>query len=364
MKILQVVGARPNFMKIAPIIREMSRFPEHFEQVLVHTGQHYEAHMSQIFFEELGMPMPNINLEVGSGSHAWQTAQIMLRFEPVVLEYKPDWVIVPGDVNSTIACALVCCKLGIKVAHLEAGLRSFDRTMPEEINRLLTDQIADLLFTPSLDANENLFREGVSPEKVYFVGNAMIDTLIRLLPKAEKRWPVLQEAMGLNRYLLVTLHRPSNVDDSETLSEIMAGLSEISQNFPVVFPVHPRTRQRINDNKLWPGTNRNLQLIEPLGYIDFLSLEANASLVLTDSGGVQEETTYLGVTCLTARPNTERPVTIYQGTNRLVASRKEPLVLEVSRLLANQETASRVPELWDGKTAGRIVGIFQALGDN
>ena len=246
MKVIHVVGARPNFVKIAPIMREMARYPRVFEQILVHTGQHYDANMSRVFFDELGLPKPDVNLEVGSGSHAWQTAQVMLRFEPVALDYRPDWVIVVGDVNSTLACALVCGKLGIPVAHVEAGLRSFDRTMPEEINRLLTDQTADLLFTPSRDANENLSQEGIAPEKVHMVGNVMIDTLVQLLPKAKQRWPSLCERFGLDRYVLVTLHRPTNVDDSNTLGGIMAALAEISQEIPVLFPVHPRTRQRIS----------------------------------------------------------------------------------------------------------------------
>src|SRR5882724_2440258 len=255
-RILHIVGARPNFMKVAPIMWEMAKYPQDFAQLLLHTGQHYDANMSQVFLDELELPHPEVNLEVGSGSHAWQTAQVMLRFEPVVLDYKPDWVIVVGDVNSTLACALVCSKLAIPVAHVEAGLRSFDRTMPEEINRLLTDQIADLLLTPSPEANENLLAEGITPEKIHFVGNVMIDTLIRLLPKAEQRWPALSARLARNRYVLVTLHRPSNVDEADTLTEIMAALTEISREIPVLFPVHPRTRQRIADSGLQPRTDR------------------------------------------------------------------------------------------------------------
>jgi UDP-N-acetylglucosamine 2-epimerase (non-hydrolysing) len=353
-RILFVVGARPNFMKVAPIIREMRKMPRDFDPVLVHTGQHYDANMSQVFFDELGLPRPDVNLEVGSGSNSWQTAQIMLRFEPVVLDYKPDWVVVVGDVNSTLACALVSSKVGARVAHVEAGLRSFDLTMPEEINRLLTDQIADLLFTPSPDANENLLREGIREEKIRLVGNVMIDTLVRLLPKARERWPGLIERFGLERYVLVTLHRPSNVDDSKTLSEIMAALTELSQKTPVLFPVHPRTHQRIAESGLKPAT-RNLQLIEPLGYLDFLALEARADLVLTDSGGVQEETTYLGVPCLTARPNTERPVTVTSGTNRLVESKQQALVAAAFAALNGNWKQGSVPELWDGMAAQRIV---------
>ncbi len=353
-RILHIVGARPNFMKMAPIIHEMARYPNEFEQILVHTGQHYDANMSQVFFEELEMPWPDVNLEVGSGSHAQQTALIMQRFEPVVLDYKPDWVLVPGDVNSTVACALVASKLGVKVAHVEAGLRSFDRTMPEEINRVVTDHLADLLFTTEPSGNDNLRNEGIPPEKICFVGNTMIDTLVRLLPKAEARWPGLQERFGLERYVLVTLHRPSNVDDLATLNEIMTALIEIGRQIPVIFPVHPRTRQRIASLDLGQSTER-LILVEPMGYLDFLALEAHASLVLTDSGGVQEETTYLGVPCLTARSNTERPVTIRQGTNRLVASRAADLVKAAQEALAmGGATAAVKLELWDGYAAARV----------
>ena len=315
-----------------------------------------------MFFDELELPRPDVNLEVGSGSHAQQTALIMQRFEPVVLDYQPDWVIVPGDVNSTVACALVASKLGVKVAHVEAGLRSFDRTMPEEINRVVTDHLADLLFTTEPSGNENLRREGIPEEKIRFVGNTMIDTLVRLLPKAEARWPGLRERLGLDgRYVLVTLHRPSNVDDLATLREIMTALMEISREVPVVFPVHPRTRQRIAALGLAGPQSAiaNLTFLEPLGYLDFLALEAHAGLVLTDSGGVQEETTYLGVPCLTARPNTERPVTITQGTNRLVASAAAELRIAAQAALAEptMRDVSR-PERWDGNAAGRIALAF------
>ena len=362
MKILHVVGARPNFMKIAPIMHEMAKHPTKFEQILVHTGQHYDANMSQVFFEELELPRPDVNLEVGSGSHAQQTALIMQRFEPVLRDYKPDWVLVPGDVNSTVACALVASKLGVKVAHVEAGLRSFDRTMPEEINRVLTDHLADLLFTTEPSGNENLRREGIPEEKIRFVGNTMIDTLVRLLPKAEARWPGLRARFGLNdRYVLVTLHRPSNVDDPATLREIMAALAEISRQVSVIFPVHPRTRQRIAGLAVALPAD-GLILTEPLGYLDFLALEAHAGLVLTDSGGVQEETTYLGVPCLTARPNTERPVTITQGTNRLVASRAADLIAAAHEVLAVATSARETnprPALWDGRAARRVVAALR-----
>jgi UDP-N-acetylglucosamine 2-epimerase (non-hydrolysing) len=349
-------------MKVAPIMRTMAKYADELEQILVHTGQHYDANMSRVFFDELELPQPDINLEVGSGSHAWQTAQVMLRFEPVVTEYQPDWVIVVGDVNSTLACALVCSKLGIKVAHVEAGLRSFDRTMPEEYNRLLTDQMADVLFTPSEEADHNLLREGVPPERIHFVGNVMIDTLARLLPKAEARWPLQQERLNLHHYVLVTLHRPSNVDDASRLGEIMAALHEISQEIPIIFPMHPRTRHRLAESTNWYVADGRLCLIEPLGYLDFLALEAHASLVLTDSGGVQEETTYLGVPCLTVRPNTERPVTVTQGTNRLVASGREALVNAARDALHTPwlRCGTTRPALWDGRAAQRVVQIMRS----
>ena len=352
-----MVGARPNFMKVAPVMHEMAQYPREFEQILVHTGQHYDTLMSRVFFEELGLPRPDVNLEVGSGSHTWQTAQVMSRFEPVVEEISPDWVVVVGDVNSTLACALVCSKMGIGVAHVEAGLRSYDRSMPEEINRLLTDQISDLLFTPSSDADENLLREGVAKEKVHFVGNVMIDTLVRLLPKAQAQWPGLRERFGLQRYLLVTLHRPSNVDEIEGLKGILEALSEISNEIAVLFPVHPRTRRRIHDFGLQEAA-QGVQLLEPFGYLNFLALQAHADLVLTDSGGIQEETTYLGVPCLTARPNTERPATIRSGTNQLVESSRQALVEAIRGRLAAGKVPRRVPPLWDGHTAKRIVHVF------
>jgi UDP-N-acetylglucosamine 2-epimerase (non-hydrolysing) len=343
-------------------MREMSKYPCEFEQVLVHTGQHYDATMSQVFFDELDLPRPDINLDVGSGSHAEQTAQIMLRFEPVIRKYQPDWVVVPGDVNSTLACALVACKLGIKIAHVEAGLRSFDRTMPEEINRVLTDSIADLLLTPSADGDVNLIREGIHPDKIRCVGNIMIDTLKRLLPMAEARWHRMRHILNSDQFVLVTLHRPSNVDDPGTLQEILHALNDIADVMHVVFPVHPRTRQRILQ---FGYSTAGLQMLDPLSYLDFLALEAHATLVLTDSGGVQEETTYLKVPCLTARPNTERPVTVTSGTNQLVESKRECLVNEARARLngsAHHSASTRpVPALWDGRTAERTVAVFRSL---
>jgi len=306
----------------------------------------------------LGLPHPDIDLEVGSDTHAVQTAQIMMRFEPVVLAQRPDLVLVYGDVNSTVAVALVCTKLGVPVGHVEAGLRSFDRTMPEEINRLLTDQIADLLFTPSADGDENLLREGVVAEKIHRVGNVMIDTLVRLLPKAENR-PILAELGLVEQYALVTLHRPSNVDEPAMLREIMETLDRISHDIPVIFPVHPRTRQRL-ENTQYAIRNTQLHLIDPLGYLDFLALQRHATLVITDSGGIQEETTYLGVPCLTVRKNTERPVTVTLGTNILVGQNMERLRAEVGRILAGDGKRGRVPPLWDGHAAERIANVIEA----
>ena len=339
-------------------MRAIALHPFGYQQVLVHTGQHYDPLMSKVFFEQLDLPEPDINLEVGSGSHTWQTAQVMLRFEPVLQEVRPDWVFVVGDVNSTLACSLVASKLGIRVAHVEAGLRSFDRTMPEEINRLLTDQISDLLFTPSEDGNQNLLREGVPGEKIQFVGNVMIDTLVHLLPKSQERWPGLKDRLDLDRFILVTLHRPSNVDDVDTLKEILAALEQVSQERQVLFPIHPRTRQRMAEFGLIHDP-QSVRILEPLAYLEFLALEAHADLVLTDSGGVQEETTYLGIPCLTARQNTERPVTISHGTNQLVNSICSELVPAMRACLDRGKGEWSVPPLWDGHAAERILEALE-----
>jgi len=358
-RVLHIVGARPNFMKIAPIMDEMARHPDEFEQLLVHTGQHYDKNMSQIFFDDLGLPRPDVNLEVGSASHARQTADVMVRFEEVLSESAPDWVMVPGDVNSTLACALVGAKLGMKVAHVEAGLRSFDRTMPEEINRILTDQIADLLLTPSPDGDENLLREGIAAEKIHRVGNVMIDTLVRLLPMAKERWPSVQSELDLDQYVLVTLHRPNNVDKPGPLSEIVGALGDIARRAAVVFPVHPRTRKRMAE--LGVEAPPGVRLIEPISYLEFLALQDNARLVITDSGGIQEETTYLGVPCLTVRPNTERPITITQGTNQLVGSNRKELATAATTCLTKGAKSGSVPDLWDGCTAERIVRALREV---
>jgi UDP-N-acetylglucosamine 2-epimerase (non-hydrolysing) len=352
MHILHVVGARPNFMKAAPVLRALAEQPQ-VEQTLVHTGQHYDASMSEVFFQQLAIPAADVNLEVGSGTHAWQTAEIMRRFEPVVLDRKPDLVLVYGDVNSTVAAALVCSKLLISVGHVEAGLRSFDRTMPEEINRLLTDQLADFLFTPSEDGNKNLEQEGVDPAKIYRVGNVMIDSLVRFLPMALER-----KMDGLpNRYALVTLHRPSNVDDDRALRNILEVLLEVNAELKVVFPVHPRTRRRITEFGM---DATQLYLMEPLPYIEFLALERRAVVVITDSGGIQEETTFLKVPCLTLRQNTERPVTVNIGTNVLVGQDGGKLRAELRKILEGRGKLGTVPPLWDGHAAERIAEILTA----
>ena len=354
MLVLHVVGARPNFMKAAAVLRAFEREPR-VRQFLVHTGQHYDAAMSEIFFRQLEIPEPDCNLGVGSGSHAQQTASVMAALEPVVLERRPDLVLVYGDVNSTLAAALVCAKFGVRVGHVEAGLRSRDRSMPEEINRLLTDQISDLLFTPSSDASENLRHEGIEAGKIHLVGNVMIDTLVRLLPRAHHGHAV----DGSRPYALVTLHRPSNVDDLAWLGKLIDMLAELSEQLTIIFPVHPRTRQRLND--LGPGlkVGDRLKLLEPLPYLEFLALQRDAAMVITDSGGVQEETTFLGVPCLTVRENTERPITISLGTNRLVGRHLEQLRDSAAAILREKrETPTSAVPLWDGHAAERIVQII------
>lgn len=360
-KVVHVVGARPNFVKIAPIVEAMNRGPNLFTSVVVHTGQHYDFAMSEAFFRDLELPEPHRYLGVGSGSHATQTAAIMSSFEPVVLEERPDWVLVVGDVNSTLACALVCVKLGIRVAHVEAGLRSRDRTMPEEINRLLTDQIADLLFTPSSDANENLRAEGIPEERVHFVGNVMIDSLFRHAERAETSNIRQTLRIADSDYAVLTLHRPSSVDDYRTLTSIIEALEFISERVRIVFPAHPRSRKTITEFGL---TNRmkemkGLQMVEPLGYLDFLRLYSGARLVLTDSGGIQEETTALGIPCLTLRDQTERPITVEMGTNLVVGTEPTRIISAALSVLdgVRQGCPPSIP-LWDGRAAERIVEIL------
>jgi UDP-N-acetylglucosamine 2-epimerase (non-hydrolysing) len=354
-KILHVVGARPNYMKIAPLMDALKSSPRVTQQ-LVDTGQHYDENMAGSFFGELQLPRPDRSLGVGSGSHAAQTARVMIGFEDVCLAEKPDLVVVVGDVNSTMAAAIVAAKLLIPIAHVEAGLRSFDRTMPEEINRIVTDRLADLLLTPSADGDEHLLAEGVPRERIHLVGNIMIDTLLRHLPAARlervrDRIPVDERA-----YAVLTLHRPANVDDPAVLDGILGVVAEIAKDLPVVFPVHPRTRARLAT--LPRATAPGLILTEPLGYIDFLSLTAHARIILTDSGGLQEESTALGIPCLTLRENTERPVTITHGTNRLVGMRPQAILDGYRAALSANGTPKR-PPLWDGQTAGRIAAVFE-----
>jgi len=341
-------------MKAAPVLNALKAH-RHVVQTLVHTGQHYDANMSDVFLEQLGIPVPDVNLAVGSGTHARQTAEIMTRFEPVLLERKPDLVLVYGDVNSTVATALVSTKLGVRVGHVEAGLRSFDRTMPEEINRLMTDQLTDMLFTPSEDADVNLRKEGIAAEKVFRVGNVMIDSLVRLLPIAHRGNVNCHNHNGLpERYALVTLHRPSNVDDNTTLKNILQSLLDVNRDLAVVFPAHPRTRQRISAFGL---KTDQLRLLDPLPYVEFLGLQSRAQVVITDSGGIQEETTYLGVPCLTLRENTERPITVSLGTNVLVGRDPVKLRSELSLVLAGKQKKGTIPPLWDGHAGERIAAV-------
>jgi len=358
-KVINVAGARPNFMKVAPIVAAMKRRADEFQSILVHTGQHYDAAMSDAFFRDLDMPEPDVDLGVGSASHAVQTAGVIQSFEPYVIHEKPDWVIVVGDVNSTVACALVCAKLGVKVAHVEAGLRSRDRTMPEEINRLLTDQISELLLTPSLDANANLLAEGIPESRIRFVGNIMIDSLFAHLERAKQSRVLAGLGVKQQEYAVLTLHRPSNVDDPACFARILDALEQIGRRLPIIFPAHPRTRRMIEELGLAERTAKikNLSVIEPAGYLDFLCLVSNSKLVLTDSGGIQEETTVLGIPCITLRENTERPITVEMGTNSIVGTDTAKIVSAANRALDNppDRSAIQVPPLWDGKTADRIL---------
>ncbi|HET9983739.1 MAG TPA: UDP-N-acetylglucosamine 2-epimerase (non-hydrolyzing) [Longimicrobiales bacterium] len=363
LKVMAVVGARPNMMKAAPLMQELSRYPD-VETVLVHTGQHYDERMSEAFFRDLGLPAPDHYLGVGSGTHAAQTAHVMLALEPIMTAERPEVLVVVGDVNSTLAAALVAAKLGIRIAHVEAGLRSYDRGMPEEINRVLTDAISDLLFTTERDAEENLRREGVPPERIHFVGNVMIDTLLRELARARALGMPARMGVRPRGYAVLTLHRPSNVDDPVVLEQLLEAVAAVQSRVPVLFPVHPRTRQRLAQGSLgerlaaMPG----LRLLEPLGYLEFLGLLADARLVLTDSGGIQEETTILDVPCLTLRENTERPVTVTEGTNEVVGTNADRITAAALRILDGGGKAGARPELWDGRAAERIVAVLRSVG--
>ncbi len=356
LKIANIVGARPNFMKIAPIHHRMQASTT-FTPLLIHTGQHYDKKMSQTFFVDLGMPEPDMYLGVGSGSHAAQTASVMIALEKILLEEKPNWIIVVGDVNSTLAASLAASKLHIPIAHIEAGLRSFDRSMPEEINRILTDSISDLLFVTEQSGLDNLKKEGIADDKVHFVGNVMIDSLIEHLEKS-KLSPILEElSLVPKRYILMTLHRPSNVDDRNSLQDILTTLEVIQKELPIIFPIHPRTKKRIEEFGLANQVERmkNLRLVDPLGYLPFLRLMSKSKLLLTDSGGIQEETTYLRVPCLTLRENTERPVTVEIGTNRLVGMDRGAILKGFEDAMNGSFKDSKIPPLWDGCASERIL---------
>ena len=363
-----IVGARPNFMKAAPLIRALEERAPEIKSLLVHTGQHYDYEMSKAFFEDLDMPDPDIYLGVGSGTHAEQTAKIMISLEKEIFDNRPDLIVVFGDVNSTLAASVVASKLMVPVAHVEAGLRSFDRTMPEEINRIVTDILSDLLFTTERDAIENLRREGIPDEKIHFTGNVMIDTLLTFADKARKS--DITERLGLSdrNYAVLTLHRPSNVDVPEVFDGILEALAEVSKNIPVVFPVHPRTKKRLAEFGFLdkfssvfktPPAERGILLIDPVKYTEFLALEMKSLFVLTDSGGIQEETTFLGVPCLTLRNNTERPVTLEVGTNILVGTDPHRIIEESAKILRGEGKKGAIPELWDGKASHRIAKIIK-----
>jgi len=360
MKLIAVAGARPNFIKIASLASELGSHSKSVHWKLVHTGQHYDEKMSDLFFRQLEIPEPDINLEVGSASHAVQTAEIMKRFENVVLEHKPDVVLVVGDVNSTIACGLVAVKLGVKLAHVEAGLRSFDRSMPEEVNRVLTDSISDLLFCTEQSGVDNLLREGIPQEKIFLVGNVMIDTLLKNKVKADDSNILNQFNLNGNDFAVITLHRPSNVDDVIVFKRILDSLEIIQNDMPVIFPVHPRTRRNLYSMSLGNMIDAmtGLRLLDPLGYLDFLRLMSSAKIVLTDSGGIQEETTILEIPCLTLRENTERPITVEVGSNRVVGTKTEKIIEAYTQVRDEGLRESQIPPLWDGRAAERIVRIL------
>lgn len=364
MKVLAVAGCRPNFVKLGPLFREMRRHGE-IRPLLVHTGQHYDRALSDVFFRDLELPEPDVHLEVGSASHAVQTARVMEGIEEVLVDHVPDLVLLVGDVNSTVAAALTAVKLGVPVAHVEAGLRSFDREMPEEINRVVTDAISDYLFATEASAVENLRREGVADEKVFLVGNVMVDALLSSLPRIERSDVLERQGLEAGRYAVLTLHRPDNVDDPGEARRLVGALAELQKSVPVVFPVHPRTRARFAEMDLWHEVERarGLHPIDPLGYLDFLALVRSAALVLTDSGGLQEESTVLGVPCLTLRNGTERPATVEQGTNRIVGKEPEAILEAAAEALDRRWEAKGPPELWDGRAAERIVAELLERGD-
>ena len=357
-KIISVVGARPNFMKVSPIHKAFKKYSDSIIHLICHTGQHYDKNMSKIFFDDLEMPKPDFYLGVGSGSHAEQTARIMIEFEKVLVSENPDLIIVVGDVNSTIACTLVASKLNIMTAHVEAGLRSFDREMPEEINRLLTDAIADLLFVTEMSGLINLKKEGVPDSRVFFTGNVMIDSLVQYLPLTEKLSIHKKYNLERKKYILVTLHRPSNVDTKDGLEALLKLLNTLSEKRKILFPVHPRTKTNMKKFGLDKLTGKNVVLTEPIGYLDFLALTKDAELIITDSGGIQEESTYLGIQCITVRNNTERPVTVEVGTNQCVGTNLNKVEEIALNILNGQIKNGKIPELWDGKAAERITGII------
>lgn len=360
-KIISVVGARPNFMKVAPIHKAFQKYPDKVQHLICHTGQHYDEKMSKVFFDDLELPRPHFYLGIGSGSHAEQTGRIMIEFEKVLLAEKPDLVIVVGDVNSTIACTLTASKLHIKTAHVESGLRSNDRSMPEEINRLLTDAIADYLFVTEKSGLENLKNEGVSQNKVFFTGNVMIDSLVDYLPKADKSGILSELQLDPHRFILVTLHRPSNVDSKEYLAKLIHLLNSVSEKRKLIFPIHPRTKNNMHKFGLDNMLSENVLLTDPIGYIDFLALTKNAELIITDSGGIQEESTYLGVQCITVRDNTERPVTVDVGTNQLIGTDLDKVEKAALVVLNGNLKKGSIPELWDGKAAERIAELITSF---
>ncbi|MGH2643450.1 MAG: non-hydrolyzing UDP-N-acetylglucosamine 2-epimerase [Chitinophagaceae bacterium] len=358
-KIISVVGARPNFMKVAPLYREFKKYDNKIQHLICHTGQHYDEKMSKIFFDELELPKPDFYLGIGSGTHAEQIAGVMVEFEKVLQQEKPDLVMVVGDVNSTIACSLVASRFNIKVAHVEAGLRSFDRTMPEEINRMLTDTIADYLFVTEPSGMDNLHQEGVAAEKIFFVGNVMIDSLVYYLPQVERSDILQTLPCKAKEYILVTLHRPANVDTKAGLEDLFRMLNRIAEKKKIIFPIHPRTKNNLEKYSLTNIVSGNILLTDPLGYIEFVSLIKNALVIVTDSGGIQEESTYLQVPCITVRNNTERPVTVTVGTNRLIGTDTGKVERAVDEILQGKIKPGKIPELWDGYAAERICKIIE-----